>query len=89
MTEYQEFLRGKSQIGTYSGFEPIFMPSQLMPFQASLVDWAMRKGKCLLLEDCGMGKTFQYLVWAQNIVQKENSRVLIVTPLAVSGFNGG
>ena len=84
MSAYQEFLRNKSQIGTYSGFEPIWMPDSLFGFQHALVDWALRKGKCLLLEDCGMGKTLQYLVWAENIVRKENRPVLVVTPLAVS-----
>lgn len=81
---YQDFLRNKSQIGTYAGFEPVWMPDSLFGFQHALVDWALRKGKCLLLEDCGMGKTLQYLVWAENIVRKENRPVLVVTPLAVS-----
>jgi hypothetical protein len=36
------------------------------------------------LEDCGLGKTVQELVWADNIVRKTNRAVLILTPLAVA-----
>jgi hypothetical protein len=36
-----------------------------------------------LLEDCGLGKTIQELVWAQNVIEHTNKPVLILTPLAV------
>ena len=42
---YQEFLARKSQDDSGCGFAPMFMPDFLFPFQASLVDWAVRKGK--------------------------------------------
>lgn len=81
---YQEFLNHKSQLGTKDGFDPIFMPSFLFDFQKALVEWALRKGKAAIFADCGLGKTPMQLVWAENIVRKENGRVLILTPLAVS-----
>lgn len=81
---YQDFLAGKSQSGLYSGFDPLFMPDYLFDFEKHLVDWAVRKGRGAIFADCGLGKTIQELVWAQNIVQKENRPVLIITPLAVS-----
>jgi hypothetical protein len=65
------------------GFEPVWMPSWLFDFQTSLVDWAVRKGKAALFCDCGMGKTPMQLVWAQNVCEHTNRRVLILTPLAV------
>ena len=83
-SDYAAFLQNKTQLGGQSGFAPVFMPAQLKDFQAFLVEWAVRKGRGLLLEDCGLGKTFQYLVWAQNTVMKTNKRVLVITPLAVS-----
>jgi hypothetical protein len=43
----------------------------------------LRKGKAAILADCGLGKTPMQLVWAQNVVQKTNKPVLILTPLAV------
>jgi hypothetical protein len=38
----------------------------------------------MLACDCGLGKTPMQLVWAQNIVQHTNGRVLILAPLSVA-----
>lgn len=81
---YREFLERKTHCGAESGFAPVFMPSFLFDFQASLVDWSVRKGRGELMEDCGLGKTPQELVWAENVVRYTNGRVLLLTPLAVS-----
>lgn len=81
---YEEFLINKSQLGGHYGFEPLWMPSFLFDFQQSLADWSIRKGRCSLLADCGLGKTPLELVWAENVIRKTNGRVLILTPLAVS-----
>lgn len=81
---YAEFLHRKSQLGTFDGFEPNFLPDFLFDFQKSLVDWSMRKGKSAIFADCGLGKTPMQLVWAQNVVAATNKPVLILAPLAVS-----
>ena len=81
---YQDFLKNKAQSGRFDGFDPVFLPDFLFDFQAELVDWAVRKGKSAIFADCGLGKTPMQLVWAENVVRKENKPVLIVTPLAVS-----
>jgi len=82
--EYQDFLESKAQKIHYSGFDPLYMPDFLYDFQADLVRWSVQKGKAAIFADCGLGKTPMQLVWAQNIIQKTNKPVLIVTPLAVS-----
>lgn len=82
--EYQKFLARKSQLATMSGFKPIWMPDFLIPFQSIMVDWAIRKGRSMLIEDCGLGKTVQELVFAENVVRHTNKRALILTPLAVA-----
>ncbi len=84
MSDYEKFLNQKTQLGTRDGFSPVWMPDFLFPFQAALVDWAIRKGRAALFEDCGLGKTPQQLVWAENVVRHTNKPVLILTPLAVS-----
>jgi hypothetical protein len=84
MNEYEKFLEKKAQLGSFDGFKPLFLPDSLFDFQSFLVDWALRKGKSALFEDCGLGKTIQQLVWAENIARKTNKPVLIATPLAVS-----
>lgn len=83
-TTYQDFMNSKSQLGTLSGFKPLWMPDFLFDFQAALVDWNIRKGKSATFADCGLGKTPMQLVWAENVVRQENKPVLILTPLAVS-----
>jgi len=82
--DYDKFIYNKSQLGTDSGFDPIWMPDFLYDFQKDLVEWSQRKGRSAIFADCGLGKTPMQLVWAENIVRKENKPVLILTPLAVS-----
>jgi len=84
MVEYKDFLKAKGQANTGDGFDPIWMPDFLFDFQASMVDWSLRQGRAAIFEDCGLGKTPQELVWAENVVRKTNGNVLLVTALAVT-----
>lgn len=81
--DYTEFLNRKTHIKNEHGFKPLFIHDDLFDFQKHLVEWACLKGRSAIFADCGLGKTFMQLVWAQNIVQKTNKPVLILTPLAV------
>jgi hypothetical protein len=81
---YADFVRAKSQIGGFHGFDPSYMPDMLFDYQKYLVEWATRKGRAAIFADCGMGKTFMQLAWAQNIVEREAKPVLILAPLMVS-----
>lgn len=81
---YGAFLDHKLHEGADHGFDPTFMPSQLFDFQAAMVEYAVRKGRAALFEDCGLGKTFQSLTWGQNVVEHTNKPVLYLTPLAVA-----
>lgn len=85
MASYREFLGSKMQRGANHGFDATFMPSQLFDFQKAMVEFAVQKGRCALFEDCGLGKTVQFLTWAQNVIEHTNGRVLVLTPLAVAG----
>lgn len=60
------------------------MPSFLFDYQAYIVENAMKKGRCAIFADTGLGKTAIELTLAQNVVAKTNKRVLILTPLAVA-----
>ncbi len=85
LPSYAEFINRKSQSGEGRGFAPVWMPDFLFDFQQSLVDWSLHKGRAAIFADCGLGKTPMQLVWAQNVVEKTNGRVLLLTPLAVGG----
>ncbi len=82
--DYAAFLATKSQLADLQGFEPLWLPDFLFPFQRSLVEWAIRKGRAALFADCGLGKTPMQLVWAENVARKTNKPVLLLAPLAVS-----
>jgi hypothetical protein len=84
MNEYEKFLEEKSQVGGNSGFDSVWMPDMLFDFQKSLVEWAVRKGRAAIFADCGLGKTFVQLAWAENVCRHTSGKVLILTPLAVA-----
>ena len=83
MNDYLDFLERKTQDGADSGFAPLWMPDFLFDFQADLVEWAIRKGRCAIFADCGLGKTPMGLTWASNVARKTNKPALYLTPLAV------
>ena len=84
MSDYEAFLRERAQAGADSGFAPLWMPDFLFDFQASMVEWAVRKGRAAIFADCGLGKTLMGLVWASNVARKTSRPVLYLTPLAVA-----
>lgn len=81
---YQDFIAAKTHQGADHGFDPTWMPDILFPFQRALVEWSVRKGRAAIFADCGLGKTFCQLTWAENVARKTGGRVLILTPLAVA-----
>jgi hypothetical protein len=82
--DYAHFIDRKSHMGGDHGFEPVFMPDCLFDFQKYVLDWGIRKGRAAFLEDCGLGKTLQELVWAENVCRKTGGRALILAPIAVA-----
>lgn len=84
MNDYERFLGLKTHEGANAGFKPTFLPDFLFDFQKAMVTYAVEKGRAALFEDCGLGKTPQFLVWSQNIVEHTNRPVLILSPFAVS-----
>ena len=83
MSDYRRFIESKSQLGNGCGFDPVWMPDFLFPFQSYLVEWAILQGRAAIFADCGLGKTPMQLVWAENVARHTNRPVLILTPLAV------
>src|SRR5208282_5922210 len=82
--DYQAFLAGKLQkdfgVGITEAFEP---HGSLFDFQKHIVKWAVKKGRCAILSDCGTGKSFMQLEWANQVAKHTGGQVLILTPLAV------
>ncbi len=86
MEDYQTFLHTKRVMAHPAGMEiPLpALPAALFPFQGALVQWALRKGRAALFCDCGMGKTFMQLAWANAVSEHSGGDVLILAPLAVA-----
>lgn len=83
---YEQFLQSKRPIAISTGFEKPRnqMNQSLFGWQKDIVFWALKKGRCALFEDCGLGKTIQQLEWAQSVSDRCAMPVLIVCPLAVA-----
>lgn len=85
MNEYQKFLETKKKTFISSGFDVELedLNYNLFDFQKYVVKIALKKGRFALFEDCGLGKTFQQLEWANQVNKHTNKPVLILAPLAV------
>ena len=81
---YDEFLARKVPSASACGFEPQPFAQPLFDFQADAVKWACRRGRSALFEDCGLGKTPQQLVWADQVVKQTSNPVLILAPNEVA-----
>jgi len=81
---YYEFLEQKKHTTIDYGIEPKFMIDKMFDFQKHVAEHAIKKGRCAVFLDTGLGKTIIELVTAVNYVRHTNKPVLIITPLAVA-----
>jgi len=84
---YQDFLLQKVKTKTFKPlkFNENIANANLFDFQRFLVEESLRHGCFGNFGDCGTGKTLMEFEIARQIVEQLNRRVLIITPLAVSG----
>lgn len=81
---YLEFLESKRHSQSDYGIEPVFYPERLFDYQRHVANYAIKKGRCAVFLDTGLGKTIIELTIAVNYLQSKNKPVLIITPLAVA-----
>ena len=81
---YHEFIESKKHTANNYGIEPLFMPDAMFDFQRHVTEYAIRKGRCAVFLDTGLGKTIIQLTVATNYLRHTNKPVLIITPLAVA-----
>jgi len=83
---YQEFLESKQFRAASTGFKipRKRLNQKLMPFQRDIVHWALARGRCGIFADCGLGKTFMQLEWANHVNAYTGKPILLFAPLAVS-----
>jgi len=81
---YTDFLLSKKHLIGNFGFEANYIPDIAFDFQKYVIERAIKKGRCAVFLDTGLGKTLVQLALANNIVRHTNKNVLILTPLAVA-----
>ena len=86
MQNYEDFLKTKEYHYENTGFDIDIqdLNENLFDFQKQIVKWALKKGRCALFLDTGLGKTICQLEFANQVCKKENGKALILAPLAVS-----
>lgn len=82
--DYTKFLNSKRHLLGSFGFDPLYIPDVAFDFQEHIITKSVQKGRIANFADTGLGKTLMQISIAQNIVQKTNKKVLILTPLAVA-----
>ena len=85
MGDYIDFLAAKQRIVQDVGFHvaDADLNPALFDFQRPCVQWALRRGRAALFQDCGLGKSIQQLEWAHHVQMHTQEIVLILAPLAV------
>lgn len=56
----------------------------LFDHQKALVQWGVKKGRCAIFADTGLGKSRMQLAWADIVHKQTGGDVLILAPLAVA-----
>jgi len=81
---YEKFLEAKKHTSQNFGIDCKFIPEKMFDFQKYVLEYAVKKGRCAVFLDTGLGKTIIELATARNYIEHTNKPVLIITPLAVA-----
>lgn len=83
---YEEFIESKKKQTHECGFDVEIsrLNGGLFDFQKHIVKRALSAGKYAIFADCGLGKTFMQLEWANQVNVRTKRPVLVLAPLAVS-----
>lgn len=82
---YQDFIARKLSLIPPTGLsDPPKIIEGLFPHQTALVDWALRRGRCAIFADTGLGKTRMELAWADAVHRATGGNVIMLAPLAVA-----
>lgn len=83
LAQYEEFLRGKVQLGQSTGLQVGEFHLSLFPHQCDAVRWALTRGKALIAMKFGMGKTRVQIELLRQVHQQTGKKVLVICPLGV------
>lgn len=83
--DYESFVAQKLQSVPPTGLkvERVEAP-YLFGHQSDLVTWALRRGRCAVFADTGLGKSRIELAWAERVARETGGKVLVLAPLSVT-----
>lgn len=81
---YNDFIESKRHMQNNHGINTNFIPDSMFDYQKHVLEYAVKKGRCAVFLDTGLGKTIIELSTAINYAKHTNKPVLIITPLAVA-----
>lgn len=82
---YEDFVASKLALNVPTGIANAVVESEhLFPFQRDLTQWALRRGRCALFANMGLGKSRMALFYARAVSEFTAKPVIILTPLAVA-----
>jgi hypothetical protein len=82
---YEQFIAEKLQRAVAAGLRDIPpLPGSLLPLQSALVPWALKRGRCAIFADTGLGKSRMEIAWADALHSALGIDILMLTPLAVA-----
>lgn len=82
--DYKKFIESKKHSINDFGIKTNYIPDGMFDFQKYVSEYAIKKGRCAIFLDTGLGKTLIELTIAKNYINHTNKPVLIITPLAVA-----
>lgn len=84
IVEYNKFIESKQHSVQNFGIKVTFLPKGMFDFQEYVSEHAIKKGRCAVFLDTGLGKTLIELTTSVNYIRYTNKPALIITPLAVA-----
>lgn len=82
---YADFVSAKLTASPPTGILIDELPSVgLFPHQTDLTLWALRRGRCAIFADTGLGKSRIQVEWADTVCKRQGVDALILAPLAVA-----
>jgi len=82
--DYQSFIAAKRHSTINHGIDKVAKNDGLFDYQQYVLEYAVKKGRCAVFLDTGLGKTIIQLMVAKSYIEHTNKPVLIITPLAVA-----
>ena len=84
--DYLDFIKSKQIRTADAGFDiPLSdINKNAFEWQKLLIKWSIQKGKCANFQECGLGKTIQQLVFAEETRKYTGKPSIILAPLAVA-----